>query len=240
MALTKEQLTTLGVPENVCDAVIQASSADTKAHIDSNYVPKTKMDALLEKNKALEEQVTERDTQITKLGAFQGDNEKLKAEVERLTTENAETKKKYAAASIETDKKLAIHSKLLVDGCVDPAEVCGKFDLEQIVLDKDGNVVGGYENQRDALKAQKAYYFSSETGTAAKAEQKQTGTVPPGWVPVGTTPPAGSDEQQLSGPEAEAMRMVERMLNSGNTAQDVATRAQQHYFPTTAAKPAAK
>lgn len=240
MALTKEQLTTLGVPENVCDAVIAASNADTKAHIDGEYVPKTKMDAVLEKNKALEEQVTERDTQLAKLGAFQGDNEKLKAEVERLTTENAEAKKQYEAASVENDKKLAIHNKLLVDGCVDPAEVCGKFDLAQVVLDKDGNLVGGYENQRDALKAQKAYYFSSEAAVGQPAEQKPTGTVPPGWVPVGTTPLAGSDEQQKSGPESEAERIVKRMLDSGANAQDVATKAQAHYFPATAAKPAAK
>lgn len=228
MALTKEQLVKLGVPESACTAVIEASSADTKASIDGHYVPKEKLDANLEKLKALQGQVTERDAQITKLGNLQGDAAKFKEESEKLTKLNAEQQEKFKKEMQDKDKRLSLKLLLMKDNCVDPDEAAGKFDLDSLTVDDDGKIVAGYENQRDSLKTSKPYFFGS--GEDAKAGDGGNKPTPPGFAIQGTTPPDPSDPEDLSGPEAKAAAMAKSMLEKKGVGQPLYERAASKFF----------
>lgn len=230
MAITVEQLTKAGIPTEFHQGIIDLSKADLNGIISSGqYVPKDKMDLEITRRRAAEDQVAERDAQITQLGKFKGDVEDLQKQVDALTTQNATTAKQLQEEQAKNEKVLALTSRLQADNCVDPIEVASKFDLDGISVDANGVVGGSYETQRDALKAAKAYYFPE--ATAAGAAPKPGAVTPPGFVLAGSTPPAGSTEGD---PEVTAEKyaedMAKAMLENHKSGDATFERAQAQYF----------
>lgn len=232
MAITVQQLTEAGVPANLHQSIISLNAADVQATVDGNYVPKTKLEAALERAQGAESLLKERDSQITELGKFKGEAEKLQQKAEELTATNAEAKAEFEKQMAAKDKLIAVAGQLQLDNCVDPMEVAGKFDLDKISVDSTGKVGGNYDAQRDALKEAKAYYFAQQsTQPPASDKPAPAGSIPPGWQPVGKTPLAGSDPADKDvTPGKAAEQLVQSMIDSSKTSDNTTARAQAHFF----------
>lgn len=176
--MTKEKLIELGVPEEVVESVLKAY----KDSIDGNYVPKVTFNAEREKVKDLNTQISDRDKQIEALKKFEGDNEKLREQLETIETENANQKKQYEEkmANLEQDSILSLQLTPLVN---DISDVLPKIDREKLIF-KDGKVTG-LDEQVAELKKVSPHYFKSE---------KPRDDDKPGWNPFGRNPFEGSGE----------------------------------------------
>lgn len=260
MIFTAEQLTALGVPAELHQAIIDASEAAHKAAIDKSYIPRARFDAEVDKLKTTQGQVEELNKQLASLATSKGDADALKAQIADLQTKNAETQSQVAKANADADKRVAIASQLMLDGCVDPGEVASKFNLESVTLDSAGAPAGDYAAQRDAIKTAKAYYFSAQPQAAAApaagaqgqpaaagqapagqapAGQAPAGQFPSGWIPAGVTPQEGADGFGAMTPEAKGTKLVEGFIARQKETDASAAAAQNYYFGNGTAQPAA-
>lgn len=234
--LTKEQLTQAGVPDTLIPSLLQMGEAADKALIDGNYIPRATYDAEVSRRKTAEQTVTERDTQIVELGKKAEGVPQLQQQIAELSAKNVEAMQAAEVERVKASKKILLSQALQKDGCVDAAEVADKINLDILVLDEATGTLSGYEAQRDAIKAAKPYFFADAPTAGAAGQQGGTqpaakGALPGGFVPVGTTPPAGSDPTQPVSPEERDKQLAQSLFaNRGVGADDQAKKATNHYF----------
>jgi hypothetical protein len=157
--MTKEQLIAAGLTEQQADAVLKLH----KDSIDGNYIPKTTFDAERNKVKELDQQVKDRDKQITELGTFKGTAEELTKKVSELETKNKTDKDAADARVTQLEQDYLIKSEI---GSIvyDADDVMSKLDKTKIVF-KDGKIVAGLKEQADELKKSKPHYFKPDQTT---------------------------------------------------------------------------
>ena len=127
---------------------------------DGSYFPKSKFDAVNEENKALKEQLKQRDSDIAELKKSSGANEELKNQLSEL-------KKKYKTDTESLNQKL---SQLQFDNALDVALMGAKaknvkavkalLDIEKIKFD-NGQLLGLNE-QLEAIKKDNDYLFDTQ------------------------------------------------------------------------------
>lgn len=123
-----------------------------------NAVPKETYNALAEAKKALEKDITDRDKQLEELKKI--DAEGLKAEIEKLQSENKAAKEKYEADM--KDMALTNAIKLAIAGKVhDEDLVAGLFDKSKLILGDDGKITG-LDEQLAAISESKKFLFKEE------------------------------------------------------------------------------
>lgn len=164
MEWLKELLQEKGVADDVIEEVI--TSAQEKMN-QQRMIPKHRFDEVNEAKKQLEEQLAERDKQLTELKKSVGDNEELRKQIESLQAENKAKEEEYQARirdlSITTAIKLAVAGE-----AHDPDLVANLLDKSKIEVDEEGNIKGGLDDQLNALRESKAFLFVQKTDPQPK------------------------------------------------------------------------
>ncbi len=148
--MTKESLMKMGLTEQQAEDVMKA--------LDGSYVTKSRFDEVNTAKNKLEEDLKDRDKQLTTLKESAGDNEEMKTQISTLQQENKAAKEKY-----EKDmKELSLTSAIkiaIADKAQDVDLVAGLFDKEKLSL-VDGKV-NGLEEQLKHLQETKSFLFKT-------------------------------------------------------------------------------
>jgi len=164
--MTKEEFIALGFTEEQATKAAAASAEELKG-----FIPKARFDELNEAKKKAENDVTDRDKQITELGKTAGLSDELKQQIQTLQAENQAAAEKHAAEMKELQLSNAIKSTLT--GKVhDEDLVAGLFEKDKLVIN-DGKVVG-LDEQLKTLQESKAFLFKPD-------ESQQQQQTPPGF-----------------------------------------------------------
>lgn len=138
--MNKEKLLELRLTEDQAKAVLEGFKG---------YVPPERFNEVNEAKKAAEALISERDKQIEGLKKSTGDSEALKAQIEKLQSENKAAKEKYEA-DIKTLKiNNAIDSALTKAGAKNMKAVRALLDMEKITI--EGDEVKGIDDQIKGL-----------------------------------------------------------------------------------------
>lgn len=165
--MDKQQFLDLGFTE---EQAVKAEKA-SKKELES-YISKTDYEKINNSKKELEKTVKERDTQLEKLKTSTGDDEDLKAQIEKLQKDNKAAKEKYELdlkeLKISNAIKLAISDK-----AQDADLVASLFDTSKLILSEDGKITGLDEQLKD-LQTNKAFLFK-------QVEENKSPTLTPGF-----------------------------------------------------------
>lgn len=157
--MNKEKLLSLGLNEEQATAILEAFKG---------YVPSERFNEVNEAKKRAEELVTEREKQIDSLKKSAGDNEALKAQIEKLQGENKAAKEKY-----ESDLKTlridnAINAALTASGAKNLKAARALLNMDEISI--DGENVKGIDSQIKKLIADESssFLFNAKPAEGAK------------------------------------------------------------------------
>lgn len=201
--MKKELLLAAGLNEQQVDAVLKLH----KEELDGQYIPKHRFDEVSTELKAVKEQVTERDKQITELKKFEGDSKALNEKIKELEDTNKQKDTEYQATLATERKKNAVRLALLEDENGKPHDtdmVMGLFNIDNIVLDETtGKITSGYKEQHDNIRKEKAFLFS----------QKQTDNSNPGGITIkGKTPNDADNNRTIDTAEAYGQSLAQIKL----------------------------
>lgn len=146
--MNKEKLLSLGLTEDQATAILEAFKG---------YVPPERFNEVNEAKKRAEELVSEREKQIDSLKKSAGDNDALKAQIEKLQGENKAAKEKY-----ESDLKTlridnAIDAALTASGAKNLKAARALLNMDEISI--DGENVKGIDSQIKKLIADESSSF---------------------------------------------------------------------------------
>lgn len=193
-----------------------------KEAINDKFIPKHRFDEVNEKNKQLESDVKERDTQITNLKKFEGDNATLKSKIEEL--ENANKQKDEENAKAIKSLKIDNAINYALDGKVEKGYadlVLGLINKEDIIL-KDDGTVAGLDEQIEKIKTDKPKLFKEageDDGEDNKGESK-------GWSFKGDDP----NDSQKQTRKSISENFVASLLNDNKQVSEATAKATEHYF----------
>lgn len=166
--MKKEELAKLGLTDEQITAVLNAHKEAVK-----DFVPKTRLDEVIEERNGLRNQVEERDNQIAELGKSAGDNEALKNQIAELQTANTKAAEEYQKNLQQARMDNAINLALAGAKAKNGKAVRALLDLEKIKVGEDGTAEG-LEDQLKALQKSDAYLFED----AAPKQPQMKGVVP--------------------------------------------------------------
>lgn len=209
----KAKLKELGLSDEQIDEFV-------KETINDKFIPKHRFDEVYEKNKQLESDVKDRDTQITNLKKFEGDNATLKTKIEELETANKQKDEENAKAIKDLKIDNAINYAL--DGKVEKGYadlVLGLINKADIIL-KDDGTVAGLDEQIEKIKTDKPKLFK-EVG-----EGDNNGGEGKGWSFKGDDP----NDSQKQTKKSISENFVNSLLNENKQVSEVTAKASEHYF----------
>lgn len=111
---------------------------------------------------SFKKQLSERESQITELKKFKGSHEDLQKKIEELENDNKVKSTEFEKALLIERKNNAIRSSLISDPLGKPHDVdlvIGMVDTEKVSVDQNGKIVGGFKEQLDTIKKEKAFLF---------------------------------------------------------------------------------
>lgn len=194
-----------------------------KEGINDKFIPKHRFDEVNEKNKQLEADVKDRDTQITNLKKFEGDNATLKTKIEELETANKQKDEENAKAIKQLKIDNAINYAL--DGKVEKGYgdlVLGLIDKNSIIL-KDDGTVAGLDEQIEKIKADKPKLFREVSDNDGEGDGKEH---KPGWSFKGDDP----NDTQKQTKKSISENFVSSLLNDNKQVSEATAKATEHYF----------
>eukprot|EP01113_Clastostelium_recurvatum_P018541 TRINITY_DN21843_c0_g1_i1.p2 TRINITY_DN21843_c0_g1~~TRINITY_DN21843_c0_g1_i1.p2 ORF type:complete len:206 (-),score=20.04 TRINITY_DN21843_c0_g1_i1:1080-1697(-) len=156
--------------DDLYNQVIEKTGDKHKVAIvsDGNWMPKEKFNEANTARKQAEDTLKERDQQLEQLRKSAGDNETLQADIKKLQDENKAVQEKYEsdmkALKLDTALKLAIGSQVH-----DADYAMCKLDKEKIVLNEDGTIKSGLDEQVTGLLESAAFLFVQKEETAPTA-----------------------------------------------------------------------
>lgn len=190
--MNKEELIAMGLSAEVADKVL----ASHRQAVDGNYIPRHRFDEVNTDAKSLRDQIKERDKQIADLKKFEGTNVELSDKIKVLEEANKNATTEYQSKLATERKRNAIKMELLQDADGKPHDadmVMGLFNLDQVLVEEaTGKITGGFKEQRDNLRKEKAFLFNQTTNPAAPK--------PNGFTPVGKPPVDGDGSGAASDP----------------------------------------
>lgn len=214
MEKLRQLLKEAGLSDEQIEKIIKESITD-------KFVPKHRLDETLQKNKQLEDTIKDRDTQITNLKKFEGDNETLKTKIEELEQANKDKDAKNAEA-IRT-LKIENHINYALSGKVQEGYddlVRGLIDKSLIVLKEDGTI-SGLDEQIEKAKKDKPLLFVNEN-----SDNKGTDDKGKGWSFKGDDP--ANNQKQTDKTVAE--NFVNSLVEDNKAISDSASKASEFYF----------
>ena len=146
----------LGISEELAAKAEKASLDELKG-----YVEKSKHDEVVEENKTLKTQVTDRDKQLETLKASAGDNEELKKQIEAMKQQNAEQEKAHKAELEQLKLDNAIDTALTAAGAKNTKAVKALLDVSKVKLGEDGKL-SGWDEQLAAVQKSDSYLFAEK------------------------------------------------------------------------------
>ena len=166
------------------------------------YVPQSRLDEVIGQRDTLQTQVTERDTQITTLKAFEGTNEELQTKITELETENAAQKTKYESELEELNITNGIRDAFASEEFADyqPKDlglIIGLLDKSLIKLDGNKKLSGNLLDQVKAIHEDKSFLFEEK-----QAEEQKPSNPFQGFKPIGKKPGEGEDKTKNQGTQA--------------------------------------
>lgn len=158
--MNKDKLLELGLTEEQAKAVLEGFKG---------YVPPERFNEVNEAKKNAEALVAERDKQIEGLKKSTGDNEALKAEIEKLQGENKAAKEKYESDLRTIKINNAIDTALTSAGAKNLKATRALLDMEKITIDGD-SVKGVDEQIKSLVKGEDTkFLFNDSTPKGTKA-----------------------------------------------------------------------
>ncbi len=135
--MKKEQLTQLGIAEDIADKVIALYNDEVK-----ELVPKARLDEVNTQLGQAKATIEDRDKQLGELKKSAGDNEELKTKISTLQEENKKQKETYEAQinTIRIDN--AVEAALTKAGAKNTKAARALLNMENISLDEKGEAVG--------------------------------------------------------------------------------------------------
>lgn len=174
--MTKEQLTALGISDDLAAKAATASAEELK-----DYIPKHRFDEISSENKNLKATVAQNESDLEALKKSSGDSKTLQEQIEKLQNDAKEKEEQYQKEL--TDIKFTNAIKLSLSGkAQDEDLVAGLFDRSKLILSDDGKITG-LDEQLKTLTESKSFLFKQE-------EESKTGGS--GFVKIGGDPPAQS------------------------------------------------
>ena len=169
--MKKEDFVALGISEELAEKAAGASAEELK-----EFVPRTRLNEVIQERNQLREYKTEAEKQIEGFKQSAGDNEALKKQITDMQ-EAAKQKDTEYAAQIKA-MKMANAIRLGITDAQDADLVAGLVDQTKLILGDDGKVTG-LEEQLKALRESKPFLF--------KAKEQDKGGKPGAGFSVGAT-----------------------------------------------------
>lgn len=154
--MTLEQLTALGISEDVAKQVLEAHQEVIKGQ----YIPIARFNQVNDTKKQLEEDIKTRDKQLKELKDNAKDSEELKTKITELQEANNVAKTEYEKKITKQQKDFAVSEALRAVGAKNNKAVMGLLDLDVIKL--DGKDLLGLKEQLDKLKESDSYLFGED------------------------------------------------------------------------------
>ena len=151
--MEKEFLKNLGIDDDAADQIMHQYNQDIRSYKDKLNENKTTIDGL-------NDQVSQRDTQLKDLGSQAEDNAKLKEQVEMYKAKNSQLSKEWQDKLEAQSKNFAISNSLRDAGAKNAKAVSALLDLDKVSFDHKGKL-SGLDDQLKALKKSDSYLFNS-------------------------------------------------------------------------------
>lgn len=156
MTMNLEQLTALGLSEDVAKKVLESHKEAVK-----DFIPKERFDEVNNEKKRLEGVVTERDKQIVELGKV--DAEGLQSKITELTEANKLAEKNHAEQLTAQAKEFKMTTAFTDAKVRNSKAVKALLDNDAIKL--DGDKLVGLDEQLKKLKETDGYLFEADDNT---------------------------------------------------------------------------
>lgn len=164
--MTRKQLEDLGLSKEQVDSIIKINGDDIE---NAKTVSAAEIKNLQTEITGLNTQVKDRDKQLETLKASAGDNEALTKQIADLQAENVTTKQTHESEMNQLKVDYAVEKALSSANAKNVKAVKALLDLEDVKLDKDGNVKG-LQEQLDKLIVDEGTKFLFDV----KAQTQQT------------------------------------------------------------------
>lgn len=169
--MKKEELTKLGLSDEVADKVIALAKQEL-----SDYIPRSRFN---EVNQRLSDVTKERDDQFAELSKIKGNEDVLNKKLAELKQQSEQSLKDYQTRLSNNSKTYAIKEKLL-NGANKPHDldlILSLVKLDQVTLNDDGSVIGVDEQIKNLAK-NKPFLFKSNEQSTNSQSFKLNGQVP--------------------------------------------------------------
>lgn len=155
--MTLEQLMEMGLDEETAKKILKAY----KESIKDEYIPIARFNEVNEDKKELEEQIKQRDTQLSELKVKANGNEELTNKINELENLNNTTKEEYEEKIKTLRKETNIELALKDMKAKNVKAVKALLDLEKVSL--DGENLIGLDEQLETLKKEESYLFGEDS-----------------------------------------------------------------------------
>ena len=158
--MKRETLKEHGLTDEQIDFVMAENGKDINALNE-------KVNGLTSERDGLQQQITERDTQLNGLKKSAKDNDELQDQIKQLQEANKSAQQKYQNDLAAQTKSFKIEGALRDAKARNVKAVLSLIDTDKVEVAKDGSL-SGLTDQIDAVKKSDGYLFD---GDAAKAKQ---------------------------------------------------------------------
>ena len=151
---------------------------------DGSWVPRSKLNEVLQEVKELKQQMKDRDEQLKDLEGKAAGNEELKAALQEAQEANKTAAKEWEAKTAKIQLDFAVERALTAAKAKNPKAVKALLDMAKVKL--DGEQLLGLDDQLKELQKSDAYLFgsseSSQVGGGSNPPDAGGGDVNP-WKP---------------------------------------------------------
>ena len=214
MALTKEQLISAGIEEEIAEKIVSNVNKLFKEQLDNNYVSKESFNDVNTKKNELQTQLNNANTEIKKLKPFEEQVSILNNKLMKANTDLSALQTKYDNQAIVLQNENAVKN-IVASVAIDPDDVLPKIDMSKIVF-IDGKIESGLNEQIEALKTAKPHYFKQDNNNSGHF--------------FGISPNNSSNNNTLDNNVSKAVEFAKSIAQDAVAQKQVLQKANDVYF----------